>query len=87
MRSGWMYRAGVEWMLGIRKAGGSLVFDPCIPQHWKSFEATYRHGSATYEIQVVNPRGVSRGVAGIDIDGRPVPSQSGIELRDDGAVL
>jgi len=84
--AGWMYRAGVEWILGIRKAGDSLVFDPCIPQHWKEFDATYRHGTSSYEIHVVNPRGVSRGVAGVDVDGKPVAPQSGIELSDDGAV-
>ena len=84
--AGWMYRAGVESIFGIRKAGDSLVFDPCIPQHWKEFDATYRHGTSSYEIHVVNPRGVSRGVAGVDVDGKPVAPQSGIELRDDGAV-
>ncbi|HEX7811371.1 MAG TPA: glucoamylase family protein [Burkholderiales bacterium] len=84
--AGWMYRAGVEWMLGIRKAGGSLLFDPCIPHSWNGFEATFRHGSARYEIHVENPHGVSRGVMAIEVDHIPVPVHSGITLTDDGAV-
>ncbi len=84
--AGWMYRAGVEWILGIRKAGESLAFDPCIPAHWNGFEASYRHGAARYEIKVENPSGVSRGVAAIELDGKMLPPNSAIELRDDGAV-
>jgi cyclic beta-1,2-glucan synthetase len=30
----WMYRAGLEWMLGVPARGASLVLDPCIPRRW-----------------------------------------------------
>ena len=84
--AGWMYRAGVEWILGIRKSGELLAFDPCIPAHWNGFEASYRHGAARYEIKVENPSGVSRGVAAIEFDGKSLPPNAAIELRDDGTV-
>ena len=38
--AGWMYRAGVEGILGIRREGAVLVVDPCIPAAWPGFEAT-----------------------------------------------
>ena len=30
--AGWMYRAGVEWILGFRLRGTALHVDPCIPR-------------------------------------------------------
>ena len=29
--AGWLYRAGVEWLLGVRQRGTRLLIDPCIP--------------------------------------------------------
>ena len=36
--AGWMYRAGLEWILGFRVRGTILLIDPCIPKVWKNFE-------------------------------------------------
>ena len=83
--AGWMYRAGIESMLGMTKRGDVLHVDPCIPPHWPGFRIRYRHGAADYEISVENPRGVARGVARIELDGVALefPAQ-GFALRDDG---
>jgi cyclic beta-1,2-glucan synthetase len=83
--AGWMYRAGTEWLLGIRKAGESLTVDPCIPRHWPGFEASYRFGKTQYEIKVDNPRNVMRGVARLELDGKTLTGGS-IPLVDDGAT-
>ncbi|BDC43774.1 glycosyl transferase [Paraburkholderia terrae] len=50
--AGWMYRAGVEGILGIRREGDFLVIDPCIPDAWPAFEATVNVCSTRYEIRV-----------------------------------
>jgi cyclic beta-1,2-glucan synthetase len=50
--AGWMYRAGVEGILGICREGGFLVIDPCIPDTWPGFEATVTMDSTRYEIHV-----------------------------------
>ncbi len=50
--AGWMYRAGVEGILGIRTEGDFLVVDPCIPDSWPGFEATLNVHSTRYEIRV-----------------------------------
>ena len=65
-----MYRAGIEWILGFRLRGATLHLDPCIPRAWRGFEIAFRYHSARYEITVENPRGVSRGIAQIEVDGR-----------------
>lgn len=67
--AGWMYRAGLESLLGLRRHGNALLLDPCIPRHWPGFKLFYRFGAARYEIEVENPDGVCRGVAEAVLDG------------------
>ncbi len=83
----WMYRAGIEWVLGLRVQGTTLTVDPCIPKAWPGFEIDFRHGSARYEITVQNPDGVNRGVTAVELDGSSLPGASiRIPLVDDGAT-
>jgi cyclic beta-1,2-glucan synthetase len=84
--AGWMHRAGLESMLGFRLRGTRLVIDPCIPRAWPRFEMVFRHRSARYDIVVENPRGVSRGVGAMELDGVAGDGHVGIELADDGAA-
>jgi cyclic beta-1,2-glucan synthetase len=68
--AGWMYRAGVEWILGFRLRGETLYLDPCIPRDWPNFELSFRYHSAQYEVVVENPNGVMHGVGEVRLDGR-----------------
>jgi hypothetical protein len=54
--AGWMQRAGIEGILGLRIRGTSLHLDPCIPKAWPGFGVVFRYRSARYEIQVENPQ-------------------------------
>ena len=81
--AGWMYRVGIEAILGIRRSGRTLRIDPCIPSHWKGYSMTYRYGQTTYAIRVENPAGVNRGVHAIMLDRETVPNGV-ILLADDG---
>jgi cyclic beta-1,2-glucan glucanotransferase len=81
--AGWMYRAGLEWILGFRLRGTRLLIDPCIPRRWPGFTIAFRHHSARYDILVENPRGVNRGVSTVEIDGVAVASPASIPLADD----
>ena len=84
--AGWMYQAGIEWILGFRQRGTTLLIDPCIPRTWPGYEMTFRYHSATYEIVVQNPGHVCRGVVSAELDGKALPSGStAIPLSDDGA--
>jgi cyclic beta-1,2-glucan synthetase len=89
--SGWMYRTGIEWILGFRKHGGSVLIDPCIPKSWAGFELRFRYHAARYNFTVKNPDGVNRGIITVTVDSviQPDPSSEGplrITLVDDGAV-
>ena len=84
--AGWMYRAGLESILGFRLRGTRLVIDPCIPRAWARFEIAFRYRSARYDIAVENPRGVSRGDAAVEVDGAPLDGDRAVELTDDGTV-
>ena len=78
-----MYRAGLEWILGFRLRGTRLVVDPCIPPAWLGFKIAFRYHSARYDIVVENPKGVTRGVSSVEVDGVPLDGQASIPLADD----
>jgi len=78
--AGWLYRAGVEWMLGFRLRGVTLCIDPCIPSHWSGYSIRFRYHSALYHIVVENPRHVSRGVTLVELDGEPLIGRNSIPL-------
>ena len=69
----WMYRLGLEAILGITRAGSSLLIDPAIPPAWPGFRVVYRYGAARYTIQVDNAAGVGHGVAVCILDGTHQP--------------
>lgn len=50
--AGWMHRAGVEGILGIRREGGFLLVDPSLPSAWPGFAATVTLGEAVCRIEV-----------------------------------
>ncbi len=79
----WMYRLGIEGILGLKRKGNRLEIDPCIPDDWRDYDATYRDGETVYNIHVHNPHGVNRGVVQITLDGGIV-SEGCISLLNDG---
>jgi len=83
--AGWIYRAGIESVLGLRLQGAFLLLDPCIPKHWPRFEIVFQYASARYEIVVENPHGVSRGITQAELDGQPLAQGPiRVPLDDDG---
>jgi cyclic beta-1,2-glucan synthetase len=82
--AGWMYRAGLESILGLRRHGATFALDPCIPAAWPEYAITWRFGSTTYEISVANPEHRCRGVTAAQLDGILV-DPAAIPLVDDGA--
>jgi cyclic beta-1,2-glucan synthetase len=86
----WLYRAGLESMLGCRVRDATLELDPCIPRSWPRFEVKLRRGASRYDVSVENPDGVCRGVAALWVDDEPVPVTPGgparVLLVDDAAT-
>jgi cyclic beta-1,2-glucan synthetase len=79
----WMYRAGLESILGFQLRGERLRIEPCIPRSWRGYEMSYRRGQTRYAIKVENPMGLSRGVAEVWLDEVEQPRLE-IALADDG---
>lgn len=78
----WLYRVGLEAILGFTKKGNTLEINPCIPSDWKQFTIEYRYETSTYSIVVRNPDGVQNGVASVTVDGQIVDRV--IPLMSDG---
>jgi cyclic beta-1,2-glucan synthetase len=81
--AGWMYRLGVEAILGLRHEGDFLLVNPCIPKHWSKYQMTYRQNGTIYSIQVENPEGVNRGIREVKLDGKVI-ADGKIPLIQDG---
>ncbi|OOG60905.1 glycosyl transferase family 36 [Rhodanobacter sp. B05] len=85
----WLYRAGLEAVLGFRLQGDRLRVTPCLPKAWPGFQITYRHGAkraTRYEISVENPDRVCARVKSIQLDGQTLDSTASIALIDDGQI-
>jgi cyclic beta-1,2-glucan synthetase len=81
--AGWLYRVGLETLLGFHLEGDRLILDPRIPSSWGQFEITYRHRSATYRIAVSNPGGAEQGIRSMTLDGNTIEGGA-VALADDG---
>ncbi len=75
--AGWLYRAGIESILGLRIKGDLMEIDPCIPTSWPGFEMTLRYRGSVYEISIHNREGVGRGVVATELDGASHPPSGG----------
>jgi cyclic beta-1,2-glucan synthetase len=83
--AGWMYRVGIEGILGITLRRNALHINPCIPREWPGFEAVFRRNTTSYRIVVENPNGVNSGVERLELDGADQTGRD-VALLDDGAT-
>ena len=82
--AGWMYRVGIEYILGLKIKGDEMRIDPCIPRAWKEYSIKYRK-DAVYEITVKNPQNVNKGVKYVIVDGVTVKDKV-IRMTKDGKI-
>ncbi len=80
--SGWMYRLGIEGILGIRREGDYLQIRPCIPASWPTFKVIYCYGRTPYHITIQNR---PEEAEGLWLDGEQVP-EGKVLLEDNGRV-
>ena len=83
--AGWLYRVGLEFILGFIKEGNRLRIQPCIPREWASYSIEYRYKGTRYLIEVKNPDKVSQGVREVTLD-EGVMEDGYIPLSEDGGV-
>src|SRR5690349_1725305 len=79
----WMYRVGLEGILGFTKRGDMLYMQPRTPASWPQYTVEYRYGRSTYLITVQNQENVSGSAVEVTVDGQSRPD-GGIQLIDDG---
>lgn len=79
----WMYRLGLEAILGLHREGDELHIRPSIPKDWPSYEIFYRFGAATYHIRVENNLDGDQHESSLILDEKPLETQA-IPLIDDG---
>jgi cyclic beta-1,2-glucan synthetase len=79
----WMYRVGLEAILGFTKRDDQLSLDPRVPADWEEFTIDYRHGRSRYRIVVHQPGTARRGNQRLTLDGRELEGES-VTLSDDG---
>ncbi len=58
----WMYRAGIEGLLGLTRAGPDLILDPCFPQAWPELNAILGNGEGRCDITILNPNKTGHGI-------------------------
>ncbi len=79
--AGWMYRAGIEGLLGLNRAGTNLVLNPCFPKAWPKLSATVILGRARIGITILNPERTGRGIVAAELDG------AALHVGKDGVTL
>jgi cyclic beta-1,2-glucan synthetase len=79
----WLYRVGLEAILGFTKRGDTLTVAPRVPRDWPEFTIEYRFGGTHYHITVAQPGRGESDVAEVRIDGRVLDTPV-IPLVDDG---
>jgi cellobiose phosphorylase len=70
----WNFYTISQYILGIQPDYNGLKIDPCIPKDWKGFKVTRKFRGANYDIEILNPNGVCKGVAKIIVDGKIIES-------------
>ncbi|MEO8478700.1 MAG: glucoamylase family protein [Gemmatimonadota bacterium] len=81
----WMYRVGLEELLGFRREGTSLRISPVVPRDWPAIMISYRYGTSEYRITVEQPAKVGTRGGVVTVDGHRLESDK-LTLVDDGSV-
>lgn len=70
----WNFYAITQYILGIKPDYKGLSINPCIPTKWDGFKMTRKFRGATYNIEVSNPKHISKGVEKIIVNGTTIHS-------------
>ena len=73
--SSWYYKAGIEYLLGLKVEEGYLKIEPCIPKDWKEYQIQYKYKESIYNIKVNNPEGKNTGVTKVVLNGVEVENK------------
>lgn len=80
-----MYKAGIEFILGLTIENGMLSMNPSIASSWKEYSIRYEFATSVYNIKVKNPNGKNTGVERFVLNGEEIEEKK-IKLIDNGKV-
>lgn len=83
--SSWFYRAGIEYILGLKIEENRINISPCIPKSWREYIIKYKYQRSVYNIKVINNDGKNSGVTKIFING--VETENSILLDGSGKIF
>jgi cyclic beta-1,2-glucan synthetase len=81
--AGWLYRAAVEAILGIRRKGDEIIIDPALPSTWGGYSASLKLSGEIYRIQV--SRGAGDAEVAVEVNGTKLAGKSFRLGRTDGS--
>ncbi|MCL6493149.1 MAG: glycosyl transferase family 36 [Ignavibacterium sp.] len=70
----WMYRIGLDYILGFRTSLKGMTIEPRIPSSWKSFKAERNFRGKRIILSVENPERKNSGIGLIEVNGNRVES-------------
>jgi len=81
----WMYRAGIEGIIGLTREGPHLLVNPCFPESWPQVMATVTITDTRLAITIDNAAGTGRRVVAARLDGADLMPEGGrLRLRLSG---
>lgn len=83
--SSWYYKAGIEYILGLKIEKKFLKIEPNIPNTWKEYSIRYKFGKTIYSVKVKNPNGKTNGIRKFVLNGNEVQEKR-IKLVDDEKI-
>jgi len=73
--AGWMFRAGIEGVFGLRRRGDVITLKPCLPKDWPKAELSLRLGDADYRITI--RRTMGRKAPAASLNGQKLAIEAG----------
>lgn len=80
--SSWLYKAGIEYILGLKIENKELRIEPSIPKEWEGFSIQYKYKSSIYNIKYDNKVNNEKKIY---VNGEEMKEEK-IRLVDDGKV-
>ena len=68
----WSFVVASQSILGVQPDFTGLRIDPCVPKDWKGFTVQRKFRGVTYTIVVKNPKGKSKGVKTLVVNGQKI---------------
>ena len=81
----WMYKAGIEYILGLKIENDILKIEPCISKDWKEYSFKYKYEDTIYNIKVKNPNKRNTGVSEFYFNGNLIEEKQ-IKLTNNNNI-